>query len=701
MTTDGEPEQLALVPVAPAPPRKPATRARSRAPRADRPVARQLPVAVVVVDTPLTHLDRPFEYLVPEELDEAARPGVRVRVRFAGRDRDGFLLERRATPEHEGRLQLLRSVVSPQPVLTPQIAAAARQVADHYGGTLSDVLRLAIPPRHARAERSVPDQEPDQEERPSSGGRRLDSQVRAADVPAAWAPYPAGGALLRRLTAGQAPWAAWSALPGQPPQTDWPRAVAEAVRATLDGGRGALVILPDHRDVVRLLPVIAELVGEESCAQLTADLGPEARYRAFVRVLRGQARVVVGTRSAAWAPVRELGLIVCWDDGDDLHSEPRAPYPHVREVARTRARVHRAGLLMGGLSRSVPVQAWVDAGELAEVSPAPSVLREAVPRVVVAGEGHQLDRDPAARSARIPSVAWRALKAGLAEGPVLVQVPRVGYVVSLACADCRTPVRCARCSGPVGLAGASALHTPTCRWCAAPGEPGTICPTCGSTRHRAGALGQQRTAEELGRAFPGARVLASGGQQVLAQVAAEPALVVATPGAEPWVPGGYRAVALLDGWALVDRAGLDAGAEALRRWVTAAGLASPGAPVLVCGVGAHAGIAPVEALARWNPAWLAQRELEERRELELPPVRRHVALSGAPAAVVAACTELVGRGHRQLGEPRAMNDQEVVAVVREGAGQLPVDVHALMAARSAVKDAESLRLMLDPGDALL
>src|SRR4051794_9006297 len=89
-----------------------------------------LPVARVVVDSPLPHLDRPFDYAVPPELDEVARPGVRVKVRFSGRLVAGYLLERVGVSGHEGRLSPLASVVSGEQVLTPEVARLARAVAD-------------------------------------------------------------------------------------------------------------------------------------------------------------------------------------------------------------------------------------------------------------------------------------------------------------------------------------------------------------------------------------------------------------------------------------------------------------------------------------------------------------------------------------------------------------------------------------------
>ncbi|MGH8920154.1 MAG: hypothetical protein ACRD0H_17780, partial [Actinomycetes bacterium] len=108
-----------------------------------------LPIARVCVDTPLAHLDRLFDYQVPAELDATAESGVRLRVRFAGRLVDGWLLERVERSDHPGRLGWIERVVSAESALSPQIAALARAVADRCAGTMSEVLRLAVPPRHA------------------------------------------------------------------------------------------------------------------------------------------------------------------------------------------------------------------------------------------------------------------------------------------------------------------------------------------------------------------------------------------------------------------------------------------------------------------------------------------------------------------------------------------------------------------------
>ena len=113
------------------------------------------------------------------------------------------------------------------------------------------------------------------------------------------------------------------------------------------------------------------------------------------------------------------------------------------------------------------------------------------------------------------------------------------------------------------------------------------CEHCGSTRLRARVVGANRTAEELGRAFPGVPVQVSGRAEVLGSVPSTPRLVIATPGAEPTTEEGYAAGVLLDAWSLLDRPELDAAEDTLRRWIGAAALVRPraqGGVVVVGGV---------------------------------------------------------------------------------------------------------------------
>ncbi|MET9994460.1 primosomal protein N' [Streptomyces mutabilis] len=617
---DAHPEQLALI--------RESVR-RAKAPRAKprtwrgAALAKELPVARVLVDKGVLHLDRYFDYAVPEELDADAQPGVRVRVRFgAGRHRvrdgrreggglvDGFLIERLAESDYSGPLAALAQVVSPEPVLDGELLGLARAVADRYAGSLADVLQLAVPPRSARAEkRTSPDPLP----------------PPPVPDPGSWARYEQGAAFVAALASGGAPRAVWNALPG--PQ--WAEELARAVAATLASGRGALVVLPDGRAVARADTALTAVLGEGRHAVLTADAGPEKRYAQWLAVRRGSVRAVVGTRAAMFAPVRDLGLVALWDDGDDSHSEPHAPQPHAREVLLLRAAQDRCAFLLGGWSCTVEAAQLVETGWARPLVAAREQVRAAAPLVRTVGD-QDLARDEAARAARLPTLAWQAVRDGLRHGPVLVQVPRRGYVPRMACASCRTPARCQHCSGPLeGQESGSALR---CGWCGRE-EGAWHCPECGAFRLRAQVVGARRTAEELGRAFPAVPVRTSGREHVLDTVSEAPALVVSTPGAEPVAEGGYAAALLLDGWAMLGRPDLHAGEDALRRWLAAAALVRPQSAGGTVVAVAEPTLRPVQALVRWDPVGHALRELAERAELGFPPVSRMAAVAGPAQAV--------------------------------------------------------------------
>nr|WP_221378050.1 primosomal protein N' [Actinoplanes polyasparticus] len=755
--------------------------------RSEREPAERLPVARVCVDVPLPHLDRPFDYLVAATDDEAAQPGVRVKVRFAGQLVSGFLLERAESSPHGGKLAYLDKIVSSEQVLDPEVAQLARAVADRYAGNLSDVLRLAVPPRHARVEAqpskaspgpATPSEEPagttspdsdapsdlsagapsasglslPEPDAPSASGlsahepdaassgepapptsRNLDgasarspeaappgepappashnldgasahaTEAASARPPGAasshppdaggWGKYVAGAAFLKALTDGRNARAVWGALPGE----DWSRRIAEAAEATVRGGRGVVIVVADARDLDRVDRALEAVLGPGRHVALNAALGPAERYRRFLAASRHQVPVVVGTRAAMWAPVAKIGLVVIWDDGDDLHAEPRSPYPHAREVLLTRAQLADCAALVAGFARTGEGQLLLQTGWAREISAARDVLRAHAPAIAPTGDDPQLARDPGAATARLPSLAWQAARGALQSGaPVLVQVPRRGYLPSVACAECRTPARCPHCSGPLGLQGAR--DVPTCHWCGRAAADYS-CPACGGRRLRASITGARRTAEELGRAFPGVPIRTSGKDEILDTVPADAAVVVATPGAEPVAAAGYGAVLLLDTWALLTRSDLRAAEETMRRWLNAAALARPAAAGGKVVVVADGSLAPVQALIRWDPAWFALRELTERRELSFPPAARMASLTGKAEALseflniarLPDDTEL-------LGPVPADDDQErmLLRVPRGQAAALAHALHETAAVRSAKKAALSVRIEIDP-----
>ncbi len=661
----------------------------ARTPVEVEPVARVLPMLSV------PHLDREFDYLVSAEQSDDAQPGVRVRVRFHGRLVDAFVLERRNDTDHPGKLGWLDRVVSPEPVLTAEIRRLVDAVAARYAGTRPDVLRLAVPPRHARVEREPA------VIRASSG-----PLIPAPVDPSGWDVYGRGAQFVAALAESRAARAVWQALPGEL----WADRLAEAAAQTIRAGRAVLAIVPDQRDLDALWQAATTRIDADSVVALSAGLGPAARYRRWLAALRGTARLVIGTRSAVFAPLSDLGLVMVWADADDTLAEPRAPYPHAREVAMLRAHQARCAALIGGYARTAEAHALVRSGWAHDMVAARPVVRARTPRVIALDDsGYADERDPAARTARIPSIALRAARSSLqAEAPVLVQVPRRGYVPSLACARCRTIARCRHCTGPLSLHEREPALV--CRWCGRL-DSTRRCARCGSDAVRAVVVGARRTAEELGRAFPGTAVITSSGDGVVSEVDAGPALVVATPGAEPRASGGYGTALLLDTWALLGRQDLRATEDALWRWMTAAALVRARGDGGVVMVVAESSIPTVQSLIRWDPVGHAEAELTARTEVGLPPSVHMAAIDGAADAVAALLdearlpdgTDLLGPVdlpagvRRPAGTPAGVPVTRMLVRVRREEGlALAAALRRAVGVLSARQTHEPARVQIDP-----
>jgi primosomal protein N' (replication factor Y) len=618
-------------------------------------------IARVVVDSPLPHLDRPFDYDVPAAMADDLRIGCRVKVRFAGRMLGAFVLDLVDESEHDGKLAPIAKMVSSEVVLTPAVASLCRAVADRWAGTLSDVLRLAIPPRQARVEAH-----------PASQAQRADSPQPDESL---WLPWPGGTQFLEALAAGQAPRACWSALPAHDPA----EAVAHAVLAVLASGRGAIVCVPDNRDIDHWDAVFGHVLGPDQHVVLTAAQKPAARYRSFLAAARGEVSVVLGTRAAGFAPVANLGLVAMFDDGDDLFAEPRAPYPHAREVLLIRALQEKTAVLLGAYARSVEAQALVERGWCSDLTAEPVTRRRVWPTLDVS------DGDAGA-PARLPQAVFKAIRATV--GPVLVQVPRRGYRTSLACQQCRTPARCPACGGPLEQAGAEDVLQ--CRWCEQR-PAGWACAACGGREVRAPTIGHLRTAEEYAAAFPDRTVLTSGGSAVLDEVESGGTLVLATPGAEPRVAGGYELVVLMDTWLMLARDDIRVVEEAHRRWFNALAMARETATAVAVGDPGS-----LQALVRADPVGFARRELDERAATHLPPSGRLAVIDGEPDVVEGWASRDWTAHTEVLGPIELDEDARLVlrAPLREGA-ELARRLHEAQAERSADK-LPPVRVRIDP-----
>ncbi|QPK78195.1 primosomal protein N' [Corynebacterium lizhenjunii] len=680
-----------------------------RTPAATTPVARVLPLLRIA------HLDRGFDYLVSQEDSEAAVPGVRVRIRFNGQLQDAIVLQRLDRSDFSGDLRFIERVVSPFVVYPPALSQLVESLSARYAGTRADIIRAAIPPRHAKAEEA------------DFGTAWEDLGTATEPDLSGWQDYQHGASFVDAVLSGTVARAAWQVAAGK----QWMEALAAlAAKVAIDGG-GVVIVVPDQRDVDRLEAQLRTVVGAKQITTLTNSLGPQARYRRYLMALQGQARIVIGTRSAAYAPVQNLRLVAIYDDGDSSLVDNTKPYVHAREVLTTRAAQEGASVLIVGHSRTAETQLLVESGWAHNLLPTVETLQRTCPGITAVGEyGVSVARERGGTTS-LQGPAYHALSAALGRGePVLVSVPRAGYMPLLACGKCRTPARCRACNGPLGLpveapddapvtaraasaASAASAQVPACRWC---GQlaPAHRCSACGSPRIRALVLGVQATAEELGRAFARTAVVVSGGNRVVDTVAAEPALVIATPGAEPQVSAGlYGAALIMDTGAVLGRQDLRATEEALASWARVATLVAPrseGGEVIIA---AEPGLPVVQELCNWNFAGAAARELASRRELRFPPAVPVAAIDGAAAAVdsflsrfeLADSAEVLGPVPLPPGNPLP-GDYDVQqfgppqrVIVRTPPGPraaLGLALRTAQAQRSINKEDLPLRIQVDP-----
>ncbi|HEX7404495.1 MAG TPA: hypothetical protein VF307_01060 [Candidatus Nanopelagicaceae bacterium] len=544
------------------------------APAGKEPVASLLPVARVWVDSGVFHLDTPFDYWVPERLSENAVVGVRVQVEFGSSVQEGLVLERLESAPSTGSLKYLLSVLSIHPVATDETIELFRIASRRWAGSPYDIIRSAIPPRVASVDKEV----------------FPIPQRKVIKRPKHIAPRTLTSASVRSY---------WS-LPSSQPSSEL---LAALVLARTQFGQ-VLVIAPDERRMLSLEKELLELVASDRIARIDGHSARSERYRNYLRITQGVADIALGLRGGIFTPISASATIIVMGESSELLYEPRAPGWNARDVAVLRALQTPVSLILVGFSPSLEAGRLIDAGWLSMVSS--SERRTVVSEAQVQGE-------------LLPSAAFGVVRKAIKEGPILFLVPRKGYGNAVLCKKCRNVAMCS-CGGR--LQQSASGKDPQCVLCLNV-YPLWKCQWCQSNEMYIASRGIDRFAEEIGRSFPNIVVINSSGEHIVDSIRAEPALVVATPGSEPTVEGGYAAVLLLEGVRFFGHSDLRSGERAREQFFQAGSLVFSGGTLFVAMDPSHP---IVNALTRWNPAPMVRKELQEREELSLPPYFRFITL---------------------------------------------------------------------------
>ena len=515
------------------------------------------PYAHVVVEVAPAHLDRPFDYAVPEGMRPAV--GHRVRLRFAGRRTRGWvvgLADETATPP--SRVRALLAVDGEHPWFDEDGLRFYRWVAQRYAAPLAAVLRHAVPDRVAAVER-----EPAPPVAPSTAALAAPAGPVAAGRSDDWTVYTDGSRMAASVgsaaaATGPAPAWWWSPEPGE----DVAARLHTLVARCVNSGRRALVLVPDPATTVA--DALLQAAGASGVDLRVQD--PAARYRAALRCRDGPATLAVGLRGACLAPLPDLGLVVVVDEANPAYKERRAPRHHARDVALARARLAGATCVLTSALPSAACWRLLSQGHVLAVTSQRERVRGLRAPVHVVDLA---DPRPGRRRARLTLEATRALRGAVEQGQAaVVLAARRGEGSVPACSDCGLRVACGVCDG--ALAPTADEVDWTCLVCGAR-VPRAACVACGGRRFAALAAGAGRLASELARAFPAAEVARMEGFDAPGP-RGRPAIGVMTRGSvvqrPTWLAGEQAAVTVvLDADALLGRPRFDAGEDALRLWL--------------------------------------------------------------------------------------------------------------------------------------
>ena len=542
--------------------------------------------ARVVVESDLLQLDREFDFLVPKNLADTVQIGQRVRFQL-GRTKklaSGFVAS--LPTESSFATSELVEIVDSEPVVTQEIFRLARQVANRQAVALGEILQQAVVEHMPRIPKPVYEPIPEV----------------LVDVPSlpGITSLPSRSAILtsaRSLTHEGMRYPDWCWL--------FLRAAVEVIQA----GKSALLIVPERDQINQLAALFSSMGMQNLISTWLPGAKKSERFTNFHRALIQDKSIVIGSRSAIYAPVRNLGVIALFDDGDDSLREQGSPYTHAREIALMRA-TDDVKLLFAANYRSLEIQRLGEIGYLKDMEMKLPPARSSY--------------SPPAQ--RLDAASFKLMREALEVGPVLVLIPRKGNSATVYCAGCDQRLACNNCKGPIWENEKGEYR---CRVCQGISHS---CAACGSNKLRRGRTGSTRTAAEFGKAFPGITISEFTSDTKPTAIKKSKHLILATPGSAPRVQLGYAALLILDSDVWLAMPQLRSEQTAVRDWMEAIELLSDTGRAHIAGVDQDLG----QALSLGQHRALAASAFREVNSLSLPPAARLATLEGTQDTITQA-----------------------------------------------------------------
>ena len=500
-------------------------------------------------------LDRLFTYEVPVELSGEIKVGQLLRVPFGHREARGFALEITSSSQpatHNFQLKKILGIADPAPFFSPEMLKLVRWISDYTCSPIELCLKAAVPAAVLKpnakpkqllfVEPAAPDKVKDSSF--TSYQRELLANIRR--VGGGWvqqlcrefsttpntlrAIEEKGGVVIEQRNQRRDPLAGRNVLPSKPLNLNSMQRAAldlivgkatspvllhgvtgsgktevylQAIAHELSYGRGAIVLVPEISLTPQTVRRFAGRFGGK-VAVLHSALSDGERYDEWHRIRTGEARVVVGPRSAVFAPVKELGLIVVDEEHDTSYKQDETPRYNARDVAVMRGFFEKCKVVLGSATPSLESWHNVRQGKYAIASMAERVAGHPMPDVHVINmeeECGERESAPIFSKFMLDAIAERNRRG---EQTILF-LNRRGYSRVLECKACGHVITCPQCS--VAYTYHSADSCLRCHICGGWTTPPPSCPECGVREFSYTGVGTQRAEQALQKCFPHARIL--------------------------------------------------------------------------------------------------------------------------------------------------------------------------------------------------
>lgn len=501
----------------------------------------------VAVPIPLRRL---FTYQVPDSLEGEPAPGRRVKVPLGRRKVTGTIVEQVGPPDPGIKVKPIEAYLDQEPSVTPEILELTRFVSRYYLCSWGEAIEAALPaypgrgrvryawrrgattgadslPARAVAKRRVlaalpPDRTLVPAARFKAGEKKhlldmlrsgLVERVEVREEPAALDPSAPGPEPALTPTPEQA--AVLDEILPRLGLKEWTpfllfgatgsgktEVYLRAAEKTLAAGRGVLYLVPE----IGLTPLLMSRLKRRFGAAVTvlhSGLAKQDRYRAWRQVRNGQCRFVVGTRSAVFAPVADLGLLVVDEEHDGSYKQQESPRYNGRDLAVLRARDAGAVLILGSATPSLESFRHARSGRYRLLRLGGRVGGRAMAKVDVVDMRKEYRRD---KEIRPLAVSLLKAAAGCLERKeqVLILRNRRGYSVSVFCPGCGNRIECDQCS--VTMTWHRRVDRLRCHSCDRERRTPELCPHCGEDGLRFQGEGSEKIEEELRGRFPDATI---------------------------------------------------------------------------------------------------------------------------------------------------------------------------------------------------